>query len=67
MTPHPDFAGLDVPQTLTLGPYRLTMLTGADVDEDFAAVMGSAAVLRGLFGTGWPDELTYEYDLTDLH
>ncbi len=67
MNPHPDFAGRDVPATLGLGPYHLTMLTGADVDEDFAAVMGSAAVLRGVFGTVWPDRLTRDDNLTDLH
>jgi hypothetical protein len=67
MTPHPDFAGLDVPEALPLGPYVLTMLTGADVVADFTAVTGSAAVLRGLFAPGWPDDLTFDDDLTDLH
>jgi hypothetical protein len=67
MNPHPDFAAIDVPGTLQLGPYTLSMLTGADVDEDFAAVIGSAAVLRGVFGSGWPDGLTRDYNLTDLH
>lgn len=67
MIPHPDFARLEVPETLQLPPYVLTMLKGADVDEDFAAVMESAAVLRGFFAPGWPDELTKDYDQTDLH
>jgi hypothetical protein len=67
MTPHPDFENTDIPQDLDLGAYRLTMLTGSDIDEDYAAVMGSASVLRGLFAPGWPDDLTRDYDLTDLH
>lgn len=67
MTPHPDFVGLEIPETVTLGPYLLAVLTAADVDEDFAAVMSSAAVLRGMFAPDWPDDLTYDYDLTDLH
>lgn len=67
MIPHPDVVGLDIPERVALGPYMLTILTGADVDEDFAAVMGSSAVLRGMFAPGWPDNLTYDDDLTDLH
>lgn len=67
MIPHPDFAGPGVPEVLPLGPYVLTMLTGADVDEDYACVMGSAGVLRGLFALSWPDDLTRAYNLTDLH
>lgn len=67
MTPHPDFEALDVPQTVTLGAFHLDMLTGADVDEDFAAVTRSQSVLQGIFGPTWPEGLTLESNLTDLH
>ncbi|MDF1728626.1 MAG: hypothetical protein P1U53_12845 [Sulfitobacter sp.] len=67
MKPHPDFAWLEVPTTATLGPYHLTILTPADVEEDFEAVSGSEAVLRGIFGPTWPAGLTLEDNLTDLH
>ncbi len=67
MTPHPDFADRDVPGQVALGPYRMAMLTAADVDEDFAAVTRSVPVLRGLFGGDWPEGLTLADDLTDLH
>lgn len=67
MTPHPDFANRDIPQHLDLGPYRLSILTGKDIDADYAAVTASAAVLCGMFAVGWPDDLTRDDDLTDLH
>lgn len=67
MTPHPDFAALEVPMYLTLGTYHLAILTGADVEVDFEAVTRSSPVLQGLFGLTWPVGLTLEDNLTDLH
>lgn len=67
MTPHPDFEALDVPMSFTLGGYQLDVLTAADLDVDYDAVMRSKGVLQGLFGPDWPEGLTKEYDLTDLH
>lgn len=67
MTPHPDFETLEVPASLTLGTYHLDVLTAADVDEDYKAVMRSQSVLQGIFDPVWPEGLTFNYDLTDLH
>lgn len=67
MIPHPDFETIDMPASKVLGMFHLDMLTAADLDEDYAAVIGSAHVLRGVFGPAWPDGLTREYDETDLH
>jgi len=67
MTPHPDFETLELPLSVTLGSYHLTVLTAADVEEDFEAVTRSRSVLQGLFGPNWPDGLTLENNLTDLH
>ena len=65
MKPHPDFAGIDLPRECDLGGFRLTPLSPDHVEEDYAAVMSSADVLRGLFDD-WPDGLTLEDDLIDL-
>lgn len=65
MQPHPDFAGVDLPRECNLGAFRLSPLSPDKVEEDYAAVMSSADVLRGLFGD-WPDGLTLEDDLVDL-
>ena len=65
MKPHPDFADIDLPRECDLGQIRLTPLSPDHVEEDYAAVMSSADVLRGLFGD-WPDGLTLEDDLIDL-
>ncbi|MFK7752969.1 MAG: hypothetical protein AB8B51_10490 [Sedimentitalea sp.] len=67
MKPHPDFDALDVPMSVTLGVYHLEVLTGADVEEDFEAVTRSQSVLQGIFGPTWPEGLTLESNLTDLH
>ncbi len=67
MKPHPDFEVLDMPKAMTLGTYHLGMLTGANVEEDFDAVIQSTPVLQGLFGDAWPEGLTLEENLTDLH
>lgn len=53
--------------SMTLGTYHLDVLTGADVEEDFNAVTRSKSVLQGLFGPKWPEGLTLEDNLTDLH
>ncbi|WP_300034290.1 hypothetical protein [uncultured Roseobacter sp.] len=67
MKPHPDFEAIDIPMTLTLGAYQLDILTSADVEVDFDAVTRSKSVLKGLFGPAWPEGLTFEDNLTDLH
>ncbi len=67
MIPHPDFEKLEVPRTLGLGDYHLKMLTAADLEEDFDAVTRSKSVLRGLFGPDWPEGLSLNDNLTDLH
>lgn len=67
MTPHPDFADLAVPQVHHLGPFEIAMLTVDDLDEDYAAIMSSTAVLQGLFGPDWPVGWTKAEDETDLH
>jgi RimJ/RimL family protein N-acetyltransferase len=65
MQPHPDFAAIDLPRECNLGGFRLTPLSPDQVEEDYAAVMSSADVLRGFFGD-WPEGLTLEDDLVDL-
>lgn len=67
MTPHPDFAALEVPTSFSLSHYHLDMLTAADVETDFEAVTRSQSVLQGIFGPTWPEGLTIEYNLTNLH
>ncbi len=67
MLPHPDFEALDVPTSLVLGAYQLDVLTAADVETDFEAVTRSQSVLQGLFGPVWPEGLTFEDNLIDLH
>jgi hypothetical protein len=68
MGPHPDFAESDLPRHATLLDFRLTPLSGAEVDEDFAAIKRSQAVLKGLFGDdSWPTDITHTANLTDLH
>ncbi|MEM9780391.1 MAG: hypothetical protein AAF813_10750 [Pseudomonadota bacterium] len=67
MTPHPDFAALEIPTSLRLGSFALEMLTAADLEEDYAAVTGSSLVLQGVFGPVWPEGLTLAYNETDLH
>lgn len=66
MQPHPDFAGTALPREATLGPFRLTPLSVAQVDEDFEAVTGSTRVLTGLFGSDWPVGLTRDDNLIDM-
>ncbi|MEX0371605.1 MAG: hypothetical protein AB3N09_13315 [Tateyamaria sp.] len=67
MTPHPDFAQIDVPRTHRLREFELDMLTAQDLDEDYAAVMSSVSVLQGMFGPIWPEGLTRADDEVDLH
>lgn len=67
MTPHPDFADIDMPHTHGLGGFDMSILTAADLDEDYAAVMSSTSVLQGLFGPVWPAGLSREEDEIDLH
>lgn len=67
MDPHPDFEGTALPRAAAFGQFRLTPLDASVMDEDFAAVTGSAGVLRGLFGNDWPLGLTAQDNLTDLH
>ena len=65
MDPHPDFAGVEWPRQFALGDLLLTPLSPEFVDEDFDAVMASADVVDGIFGT-WPSGLTRESNLIDL-
>ena len=66
MQPHPDLAGGVPPRSAELGAFRLTPLAPAFAEEDFEVVTGSARVLRGFFGTDWPDGLTLEDNRIDL-
>ncbi|MEM6376246.1 MAG: hypothetical protein AAF686_08390, partial [Pseudomonadota bacterium] len=50
-----------------IGAFRLSRLDASVMDEDFQAVTESTAVLTGLFGNDWPQNLTAERNLTDLH
>ena len=65
VNPHPDFAAVDWPRRFPLGGFLLTPLTHAFVDEDYAAVMATAPLFDGIFGT-WPEGLTREDNLIDL-
>lgn len=65
MQPHPDFADTALPRHVELGAFRLTPLTTEHTEEDCAAVMSSAPVLTGVFGT-WPDGMTLEENRIDL-
>lgn len=65
MQPHPDFADVELPRQFTLGAYHLTPLSPDFVDEDFEAVIASADVVTGIFGT-WPEGLTRDSNLIDL-
>jgi hypothetical protein len=66
MTPFvPD--DFEVPTLLETPRFRLRPLTTADVDNDYAAVMESAALLRAMFGRDWPSEgFMREENLSDL-
>jgi hypothetical protein len=66
MRPHPDFAERGPPMEAVIGQWRLCPLGPAAVEEDFAAVTRSCAVLRGFFGNDWPVGLTLEEDRIDL-
>jgi len=66
MDAHPDFADRTIPREASLGAFRLTPLSPAEVQEDFVVVRESTAVLTGLFGDAWPDGLTFEENLADL-
>ncbi|MCV3271879.1 hypothetical protein [Roseobacter sinensis] len=66
MQPHPDFAGTALPREATFGPFRLSPLSVAQVDEDFKAVTASVRVLTGLFGDDWPKGLTRADNLIDM-
>ncbi|WP_305970831.1 MULTISPECIES: hypothetical protein [unclassified Mameliella] len=47
---HPDFDGGLLPRSAPFPNFVLTPLTSAEAEEDFAAVTGSAHVLKGVFG-----------------
>ncbi|WP_317260982.1 hypothetical protein [Rhodovulum sp. FJ3] len=66
MDPHPDFATSSPPRSAVLGTFHLTPLDPSVVDEDFAVVTGSSAVLKGLFGDDWPVGLTLSENAIDL-
>lgn len=65
MQPHPDFADTDLPRSFEIGAYRLTPLSMAQTEEDFAVVTDSAPVLTEIFGD-WPAGLTLEDNRVDL-
>lgn len=59
--------GFPVPALLQTELFRLRMLSIADVDKDYEAVMESARLLRTMFGRGWPREgFTREENWQDL-
>jgi hypothetical protein len=63
------FVPLDfiVPELLETEHFRLRMLSAADVDKDYEAVMESRALLNAMFGSGWPTEgFTRQENLEDL-
>lgn len=66
MQAHPDFQNRDIPRAAEIGSFRLTALSPAQVEEDFAVVTESSSVLLGLFGDTWPRDLTLEENLSDL-
>lgn len=58
-----------VPTLFETDQFRLRMLSTADVELDYEAVMTSREHLRSIFGahTTWPaDDMTLEQDLEDL-
>jgi hypothetical protein len=60
----PDFV---VPRIHETPHFRLRMLSIADVDKDYEAVMESAALLHTMFGRDWPTaNFTREDNLRDL-
>lgn len=66
MQPHPDLAAGVPPRSADLGLFRLSPLSPEFAEEDFAVVTRSASVLRGFFGTDWPDGLTLAENRIDL-
>lgn len=65
MKAHPDFATVDLPRQFQLGDIQFTPLAPEYVDEDLAAVLATAPLLEGFFGT-WPEGLTRQDNLIDL-
>lgn len=66
MDPHPDFTTSRPPRSAVLGAFHLTPLDPSVVEEDFAVVTASRAVLQGLFGDDWPVGLTLAENAIDL-
>ncbi len=59
----------EVPESVTLGDFRLRMLSIDDLEEDYRAVMESVEDLQGVFGERdkWPEPgLDKRQDLIDL-
>ncbi len=65
MQPHPDFADSNLPRHMVLGDVSFTPLSPDVVDEDFEAVVATAPLLTGVFGT-WPAGLTRADNAIDL-
>lgn len=65
MDPHPDFTAIKLSRDMPLGAFRLTPLSPEFVDEDLNAVLSTAPLLAGIFGT-WPEGLTRDANLIDL-
>lgn len=67
MRPHPLFKGTSIPTEQALGTFVLRVLTVADVDRDFAAVMESAADIKSANPeSSWPQGLTRDENFLDL-
>lgn len=67
MRPHPLFKGVAIPTEQALGSFMLRVLTVADVDRDFAAVMESAADIKSANpDSTWPLGLTLDDNYLDL-
>ena len=65
MDPRSAYRDHKIPESVTLGPFRLRVLGVADLEEDYAAVMESADRIKGA-SDGWPVGLTLEENLIDL-
>lgn len=64
MEPHPDFADVELPRSVTLTTCQMTPLSPEHTEEDYAIVMETAALLSG--PGEWPDGLTLEDNAIDL-
>ncbi|MEM6487815.1 MAG: hypothetical protein AAF677_06005 [Pseudomonadota bacterium] len=66
MGPHPDFRDWEIPRRARLNGFLLTALGVDDLDEDYAAVVESTALIAGVMGDDWPQGLTRAQNLIDI-